>query len=236
MKKRIIIIISSTFFSFLFITSFAQDNAVKLSIGSLFFSNINLSYERVISSNQSVAMGFGVLLEREFPEDFISNSVATTILKENQISGLSSTLEYRFYTGRKDAPNGFYVGLYIKCSKYDYKFWDVFADKETSISGDLSTIGAGFQLGVHWLIKDRISIDWYFLGLGITNYKIGATFETELPGINYAEFAEDIDSGLSDIPFFGDKIKTRASADNVAATANFLFPGFRTGISIGIVF
>jgi len=213
---------------------FSQKNVVKLGLGGLALGNVNLSYERVLSENQSVALNIGFMPSRNIPEFILEASDVPDF--ENSISGFSITPEYRFYTSKKNAPKGFYVAPYAKLSNYKFEFNETYDGITGVASGKYATIGVGAQLGVQWLISDRVSIDWYFLGLGVNRNSLSMKFESNSQEVNYASIADDIKTDLEDIPILGSRIEVTSGDDFVEAKAPFIFPALRSGISIGVAF
>jgi hypothetical protein len=109
----------------------AQDNgaqnAIKLNPLSLVFATGNIAYERAVSENSSVQLGF------------FYSGVSLSGLK---YSGLGITPEYRFYiAGNKQALNGVYVGPFVRYQKFTLK------DKDTNDEASYSSFGGGAIIG-----------------------------------------------------------------------------------------
>ena len=212
----------------------AQKNAIKIGGGGLFYGKYSLKYERVVADNKSFQMSFGLLPSRSLPSDI--NEDFDDLNLDNKLSGYSLSPEFRFYTGKKGAPRGFYIAPYFRMSEYKFEFGSTFDDVKTKVDGSYFTVGAGAQLGVHWIISKRISLDWYFIGLGADHNTLKVDFYAQESGIDFEEFEDDINKELSDLPFIGDKVETEGGEDYVKVKTPFWAPGIRTGFSIGIVF
>ena len=125
--------------------SFAQSNAVKLNVPSLFVATLSGAYERQLTEATSLQLGgFGTRLNI-FSVDF---------------SGYGITPEFRYYPGG-EALNGFFVGPYLR-------YQQLTAAKEvngTPSSIRLTTYGGGLVGGYHAHLGQTVSLEPY-LGLG----------------------------------------------------------------------
>jgi len=234
--------ITAILISFSIITIFSQENVVKLGIPGLAIRNININYERVINDKQSFILNLGIQIPRPVPS-FLGLELINDA--KNEFKGYSIIPEYRFYTSSKKSSRGFYVAPYLKYNKYSATFSDSY-DYSTGTQtetvnadalGSFSTIGAGVQLGVHWIISDIVSIDWYFLGLDLSRRSLNFEFTTDEDGINYNDLASAIETNLkNNIPIIGSKVKTEAEGNTIITKVPFFSPGIRSGFSIGIAF
>ena len=89
---------------------------------------------------------------------------------------------------------------------------------------------------MHWIIKEKVSIDFYMAGLGLYYDNLSLRFESDDPDVDYNELGNDVEVDITGIPLIGEKTEIEVGDDYVDAKSSFIFPGFRTGISIGIVF
>ncbi|MCI5056628.1 MAG: DUF3575 domain-containing protein, partial [Flavobacteriales bacterium] len=222
----------------------AQDHNVKLGLGGLAFKKINLSYERGISKSTTAQLHFGYLLPREIPSVVVESEDLQGVNLENRLNGISIAGEYRFYTG-KEAMKGFYIGPYIKYTNYTMKFGATYTDTDfTGMTFDVpaqaslgfNTVAFGAQLGVQWMINDRISIDWHFLGFGGARNSLNGDVISLVPETDMRDFQEDVESDLSDIPVIGNNVKVDATSNQLTVKAPFWGADLRSGISIGIAF
>jgi len=136
-------------------TASAQDNVVKVNIFSPLVKTGSFFYERKLNENSSLQLG--LLFTSWKPGD-------------TEVSGFAITPEYRFYLSeRSDAPEGFYVGpflryqnLTLKATYTDYNP-DTGASYTNTDEASLNTFGGGVVVGRQWLFKERFSLD-VFLG------------------------------------------------------------------------
>ena len=61
-------------------------------------------------------------------------------------------------------------------------------------------------------------------------------FESDDPSVNYDELRGNVEVDITGIPVIGEKTEIEVGDDYVDATSSFIFPGFRSGVSIGIIF
>jgi hypothetical protein len=213
----------------------AQDNALKISTLNLIARQVPIAYERAINEKQS----FAVMVQIGLPKNAPVNDIAGDVdgVGDIGVSGLTITPEYRFYvTG--EAMDGFYVAPFLRYRNWGYDFEGQFGDDLTEVTteGNWSAFGGGAQLGYQWLIGDHFVIDWYFLGLGLNLNRVNADFTTTAGAADLEQVAEDIREAFVDYPALGDQIATDITDGELSAAFNFLFPSFRTGISLGFAF
>lgn len=157
---------------------------------------------------------------------------------------------YRLYMGKKPM-SGFYFEPYLHYTKND---------ASTNLNGDLagdpvvfhttskySAFGLGAQLGVQFLISDRVTIDLFFIGPEANSTRhnlIMKEVTTALPwDIVDAQEAEReikdvVDQLAGKYPFIGKKINITVDPEEKTVSSDFkgFLPGFRGGLSIGIRF
>lgn len=265
MKKILIIITVIVATSNLF----AQNSVVKLHLLQLAYGELRLGYEFVTNEHQSLVINAGLLIPREVPfglydeSNIESYGGAVEIL--NKVSGISFSGEYRFYTGKKESPRGFYVAPYLKYNRYSLKtsttvnyslanqeFIDldpIYKDAATgllgsynidvtgSIKGTFRQFGVGAQLGYQWLIKDRVSIDFYFFGIGVESDAIVVEIKSETIPVDYTKWAEEIKPEVEDfVSTIGVDADVTVKSDAVQVKVPFVLPSLRGGLSIGFAF
>ena len=151
---------------------------------------------------------------------------------------------YRMYLGKKEM-RGFYFEPFLKYLDNQFVTNTSFeidaTDRPFIVTSDYSGMGVGAQLGVQFLIANKVAIDFYFLGpeANIAKQKLVAQ-ETGsgLPWSNSeAEDAEEqIEDFIDDIPLLKDnmEVTVNAGAKNVRTKYDGFLPGIRFGLSIGI--
>jgi hypothetical protein len=114
--------------------------AIKVNLLSPVARTFNVAFERAISENGSLQLGF------------YYTGVKTGGVK---LSGFGITPEYRVYLSQSPAPNGFYVAPFVRYYSYDLSSDDT-ADKAT-----LSSFGGGVVVGRQWVFKERVTFDMF---------------------------------------------------------------------------
>jgi len=99
-----------------------------------------------------------------------------------------------------------------------------------------NNFGLGMQLGAQWLINDKVSIDWYFLGLGIVRNNVSIRYESDDPNINFQDELGDIEQDWIETPIIGDKLDLEFGEDYGKVSSKFWFPSVKGGLSIGYAF
>lgn len=120
----------------------AQSNAIKVNLLSPVVRTINLSYERVISENGSIQLGF-----------FYTGAKVSDV----KIDGFGLTPEYRFYLSSTPAPNGFYVAPFLRYINFK-------AEDQTDNTINKATVtqfGGGVVVGRQWVFKERVTFDLF---------------------------------------------------------------------------
>ncbi|MFK7924189.1 MAG: DUF3575 domain-containing protein [Bacteroidia bacterium] len=223
----------------------AQDNIVKLRLGQLAAGNIELTYERVVADNQSLAITIGARIPRVFPIDqVVDTSDVTAINGDLNTGGFSITPEYRFYLGAEGAPYKFYIGPYLRYRRYSYDFQSnveyldagVPKDLDIGIDGNWSAFGGGVTMGVQWLINDVVSIDWNIVGIGIAYNTIKFTGTTTDPGADWAEVVAELEEAFAEAPILGNRFEATEDGASVNGRFGFAFPSLRANLSVGIAF
>ncbi|MEM7372447.1 MAG: DUF3575 domain-containing protein [Bacteroidota bacterium] len=214
---------------------FAQENLVKINPLGLAGRSLTLGYERVLQERQSLAVTLNISLGLPgATASLIEDALSSEGIDDGSIglSGFVLTPQYRFYSAKNGAPKGFYVAPYLRYSSRTLAFGGQFDRIPTDVSFRLSGIGVGLQLGAQWIIGDKVSIDWYFLGLGANYNTLTATYISA----NASEIEGDIRAELTDLPIIGNGITTEIQGNELKARARAILPGFRSGISLGFAF
>jgi hypothetical protein len=212
-------------------------NVVNLGLGGLALGNVSLNYERTFSDSRAASLTAGFLVPRNLPSFIYDNlSDEDNWDADNKLSGFFIMPEYRFYPSYKIAPEGFYIAPFLRLNHYTLDIGGDFNDITADIKGKISGIGGGVQFGMHWVIKERISIDFYLAGPGFFYNSISLRFESDDPDVDYDELRGNVEVDITGIPIIGERTEIEVGDDYVDAKSSFMFPGFRSGLSIGIVF
>jgi hypothetical protein len=212
-------------------------NVVNLGLGGLALGNVSLNYERTFSDSRAASLTAGLLIPRKLPSLIYDNiSDEDNWDTDNKLSGFFIMPEYRFYPSYKIAPEGFYIAPFLRFNYYTLDISGDFDDVTADIKGKFTGFGGGVQFGMHWVIKERVSIDFYMAGIGLYYDNFSLRFESDDPDVDYDELGNDVEVDVTGIPVIGEKTEIEVGDDYVDAKSSFLFPGFRSGLSIGIVF
>ncbi len=244
MKKHTISISLFLLGIFSSILGFSQKNNVKIGLGGLLYQKINLNYERVLTKKTSLQLHAGFLVPISMPTSLLEGLGNGTAGSSGEIKGNSLALEYRIYSGKKDVPRGFYFAPYARYSNmsmnfntnFDYDNSGTTINLPISATGGVRTIAGGFQLGVQWLIKSRVSIDWSIFGLGVASHKISIDMTHGSDVADFTQISGDIEQDFKDIPVVGSRVGVTSSKNNFNVTAPFLMLDVRSGLSLGVAF
>ena len=219
----------------------AQDYNHGLSLGvpGLIVGNINVGYEKVLSENKTLAFHVGVFVPREVPEALtFGDETAADILEEldNNLQGLSIVGEYRMYTGDKGAPFGFYVAPMVRHNNYEMTIGADFDGETAEVETKLNRIGLGLQLGTQFKLGERMTLDWYFLGLTIDQSTFTLEASSNNTDTNFQEIEEELQTEIDDLPIYSDEIELTSGNDFVKAKGSIIGLGLRSGLTIGYRF
>ena len=146
---------------------------------------IVLGYERVVRSNQTFSVNFGLAA---LPK-FISISTDSFKLESDQRnSGFNVSGDYRFYLSKENRylpPHGLYIGPYYSYNHFVRdNFWKYHG---TSIGNNVDTHSTldihslGFEIGYQFVLWKRMTIDMIMMGPGVGFYSYEVTFDTSVP-------------------------------------------------------
>ena len=240
MKKSLLLVLFCTLIALTNVVAqniVEHKNVVNLGLGGLALGNVSMNYERTFGESRAASLTAGFLVPRKLPS-FIYDNISDegNWDADNKLSGFFVMPEYRFYPTYKVAPEGFYIAPFLRLNYYTLDIGGDFDNITADIKGKLTGIGGGVQFGMHWVIKERVSIDFFLAGIGLYYNNISLRFESDDPGVNYDDLGTDVEVDINGIPLIGEKTEIEVGDNYVDAKASFLFPGFRSGISIGIVF
>lgn len=229
--------------------SFAQLNNVKLGLGSLAYKNINLTYERSITSNISVSANVIWNVKSRY-------RILKLIVPSERhqyiptVGGFVFIPEVRYYFGDKDPLRGFYTAIYLKYASYKVaspvvNFTSKNIPTEFYIRPGFTTVG--FNFGYQWIIADRVSIDWMIggAGLGKNRFSFGFKSEDEISAtrdeianeISNSSVKQVLDYMDIDVNEIAQAIPENVSTDRFnSSKLGFTMLDFRMGLKIGYAF
>jgi hypothetical protein len=226
------------------ISGFTQQNVVKIGLLGLSYGDYSLSYERALSPKSSINFTAGYMN----PNNGVLNLYQDIYVQDgvwigDWYDGIHSSVDYRFYTGEKGtALKGFYVSPYLR-------YWNLALLLQDEIEGDffdvdtkLSSVGIGFQVGYQWLISKKISIDWYFLGIGAQKFTGNASWvltaesAAKYTNFDYNTIIDDVNDPFFKVEYVKKNYSYKMSSNAMNVKLPLWLPDIRTGITIGYAF
>lgn len=168
-------------------------NIIKTNIVGLPLGHFNLSYERKLAKKVSALVGISVIslpLNNVYSSELdLGGSEPSKLNVSANLSGFSISPEIRYYLG-KNAPRGYYFGLYIPIMSYNAKLTGNTSGTQTITLTEPNTnatytenapvnvnldaksgfafYGLGISGGPQFLIGNRVSLEFYLnLAAGI---------------------------------------------------------------------
>lgn len=222
-----------------------QDNVVKLGLSNIGLAQVNLEYERVLTSQTSALGEITFKIPLSLPDAFFdriesAGSGNNIQFESGKLKGFTFAGEYRFYV-KGDAPQGFYVAPYLKLNNNRFDVIGSYNNSnninvDASAGLGLFTASIGGNIGYQWLIADKVTVNWNIFGLGIGRSRISGEFTVDDNG-SISGFAEDVTRYLDLIPFIPNiDIDSDNTARTVSVNDSFWTPATRASISIGLYF
>lgn len=153
------------------------NNVVKLNIPSLLFRTLAVQYEKKISPSKTLALGvvFRPNLPTPFVKDLLNDTSFTAsaetryMLNSSRYTSWMITPELRFYF-KKKAPKGLYAAPFLRLKHRAYSSNFQYQEStagvmRTGVYKNKATVaGAGILFGLQILAKNKMTIDFWFLG------------------------------------------------------------------------
>lgn len=227
---------------FIYVSTFGQKlpaTAIKWAPTGLVYGNISLQGEYNFGKNSLTAkLGLPVTAHRSYKYD--EKDV------EFSMKAMSFLAGYRTYLSRKHM-KGLYFEPYFKYVHHTSEgVGNGLLGGEPvrmSFTNDYNGVGLGAQLGVQFLVLNRIVIDLFFLGPEINSSRNdfrGVEISNTIPwsDVQASEAERDIRDFLDQFPFIRNRTTVMVDRTNKLVNANFkgVLPGFRAGVSVGIAF
>ncbi len=225
----------------------AQDNIVKIGVGSALSATLNLEYERVLNEKTSVlaevAFGFPInVSDIIFNASGIEDAQNSIDVTSGAYTRFYFVGEYRYYT-KKEGAKGFYVGPYLKLSNYSIDFEGTysnsnngFTDIPSEINTGLFVAAVGGTIGYQWLINDKFAINWNFIGLGGSINRVSASFTSSDENV-FEAWEQDVREFLNEVPSGSSiNITSDNSTKTIEGAGAFPFLNARVGLSLGYRF
>jgi hypothetical protein len=232
-------------------TAELYDNAIKLNLTPLQTKTLSVQYERFLRGKNTICLGLRVTPRRGLPyrdqiveafNDGATGSDIATFYDNLRFSTVALTPEYRHYFGRQVA-RGFYIGGFGRYEHIRIKGSNTFTRSDlTQLSynflGRTNRVGAGFQLGAQFKIKQRFLIDWWIAGpMGTYNSSyIGAKSpDFGLSNADITDFLTTYQALDFAAPILG-KLGVIATNNELAFTNKGFGASLRTGLCVGYRF
>lgn len=213
--------------------------SIKWAPAGLAFGNIGLQAEYNFGKN-SLTAKIGVPVSKHQTFKYDDKDADFTMKDMNFLAG------YRTYLSKKHMA-GLYFEPYFKYLHHTAEgVGNAVLSGENVVmnfTNEYNGVGVGAQLGVQFLIKKKIAIDFFFLGPEINSarndFKANEISNT-LPWTQSqaTEAEQDIRDFIKKFPFIRNKMDVMVDANQKIVTASFkgVLPGYRIGVSFGIAF
>ncbi len=218
-----------------------RSNTIKINLVSsfLYSSSAALSYERVVKPNQSWAIMAGYL---QFPNlGNLGSSFATQQIKSN--TGYVIGGEYRFYLKKENkytAPHGVYIGPYLNFFRFNNERTMSYTSSsgvtsQATLNSKFGVLNVGVQLGYQFVVKDRWTFDFIFIGPSLSNYNANISLDGNLDAAGENELRDKVVAALMDrFPLIKDLVGNEDVT--VHGTSSKWAGGFRYQMNIGYRF
>ena len=235
-KKHII----TTLIALLFFSNLQAQNRVfglKLYPVPLIFGKTALQAELMLSPNRSLTFDYS---NRDVD---VTKGIIGELIVENVDEPVSGTYKslilnpsFRMYSKKKEGPRGLYFAIGARYTTMETAL--IVDDDEypnTAVEASATMFGAQIDMGVQWLIGNRVSIDWNFLGLGgqFGNLE-GFGISPNLDPTDAQDFADEVNRIADQVPLVN--LEFVADGNTVSASGNQFIPIARSRLSIGIFF
>jgi hypothetical protein len=114
--------------------------AIKINLLSPVARTFNVAFERAISENGSLQLGFYYTAAK---------------VQDVKLNGFGLTPEYRIYLSQSPAPNGFYVAPFVRYTNYKL------TAEGTTDEATFTSFGGGVVVGRQWVFKERVTFDLF---------------------------------------------------------------------------
>jgi hypothetical protein len=219
----------------------SRSNTVKLDLTSqiLYEKSLVFSYERVMKPHQSLAITAGY---HTFPT-MVNLGSNIHVTDNNKRNGYVFGAEYRFYLPQENkfaAPHGVYLGPYVTYHRFANNRTVEVTNNDGSMSqaildSKFTVLNLGVQMGYQFIINDRWSIDFAFIGPSTSHYSSDLNLGGNFTPDELSEHHQEILQALTDkFPFLKDLLENKTvSASGKSSTWSF---GYRYFFQVGYHF
>lgn len=216
-------------------------NTVSVAPFGLLFGNLQVSYERAITSSSSVELEAGLKMSGGLLK---INGFDSPTLQTNdfEFTGITLTPGYRWYPLKGSRSHtGFYLGGYYRFRAVgdnvegNYTSSKTGTDSPVDLDVKLVTSTVGFQLGYKLPIHKHFSVDFLFAGPGLSFGTLSVNENQPLPEEFFTDAENAIRNNLSFLDPYLENIKFKGTGD-LSSEADVTLPAFRYSIKIGYSF
>ena len=207
----------------------------KLHLAQAPFGQFGIAIEKVWDRQFSIQLDAQAMIPNGGQNFITRNFLSKEELKNSILNGYSGTLEFRVYTrrGRNEAVK-VYGGPFIRYSRYDMRTEYETDSLRRDLTASLTNMSGGIQVGVQYIINNRISIDWTIIGLGYARNRLEGKVVTEETSDRPIGRIED---DLSSIPLIGPRIGLNENdAGELVFLNDYGTIAVRIALTIGLVF
>lgn len=213
-------------------------NVASIGLLSLGFYNISLKYERSLKPWCSVRLHGGMMIPHsssviESVEDLVNENSSTKM--SNELWGWHIKPEFVCYPGKKGSPKGYYIGGYGKVDHYGLTMNVQTTKNEYDNGLGITRVGGGLIMGYQWLIANRVSIDFWFFGIGVDYYMMSASYKAKASESLSADDKKDIEDNVKAISADA-AVKYINGREAKVDFPGIIFPCSRFGLSVGVAF
>jgi len=250
MKK---IIASVFFFSLIINVSFAQlaesvsypKQIVRTNLFADARGRINGGYEYVVSDyssciatlNANVTMPMGGILNGF---NLNGSDWNLTVNNRPKFFSVGTVIQYRFYSKKKKGPRGFYCAPYVNYSfnrfsvnsDYTGDIYGSYRTANSDLSFSVNSLGGGFLLGAQWLIKNKVTIDWNFFGLGVNRWFGKLSLKSDDLESDMPKLKSDVEDTFGSVfSAFRDNVSVKGN--ELKVKGGIYMPAYHTSLVIG---
>lgn len=223
----------------------SRRNILKFIPTSLVVGNFQFQYERVLNRKFSIALGYSMIPEGDFPfKDLILEKAddegdVGRYINNASLQYSSFTPELRVYFG-DGYGKGFYLAPFYRHSKYSVRDVQIYYDGDDGVeqqmntNGDLTTDTFGLLLGVQFNLGSRLTLDWFILGpnYGFSNGDLLGVAEQPFT----ASEQQDLNNELADIDLPIGDFTYEVNSQGAKIKIDGPWAGIRAGIALGFRF
>ncbi len=246
MKKVLLIVFSLLWLNITWAQSEGEkeallpSTAIKWNPSSLYFGKIGLQGEYNFKKKKSVTFAVGIPMSHTLSVKMDDKD------RDVEMKTFSVMGGYRMYLGKKTM-TGVYFEPYLKYVKNDAATLldtDLGGEPVTfATTSKYSGFGLGAQLGVQFMIAQKVVFDFFFLGPEANSVKhtvvmrdLSSTGSWDAQ--EAADAQKEINESIGDLPIIGDNLKVRVDPNKKTVSSDYsgFLPGIRFGLSVGVRF